>query len=274
MLVKLRLIAQWLFTLSSLSLAQDNEATKAFEVVSIKRAAPLTTSFKSQASDPQLLRLRYVSLKYLFIKAWQVNAYQIKGPKWLDTDCYDVVAKVPESAYDQKLIPRMLRTLLEERFQVRAHEESRTLPVYHLISTNGGSKLKKTDAISPATDATAAALAKARKMGKSIRGLEFGGNLFRAGDVTLIELAGYLSGIVGRPVIDRTGIKGSYDFTLSVSPSDVAGGWNDFYPDSGSSSQAESIFSSIRQYGLKFEKGLSPISIIIIDNIEREPSVN
>ena len=272
-----RLVRFLLFTVASLSPAQSPSGIT-FEVASVKKAAPWTPSTTDNGSPgARLVRFRHVTLQLLLMKAWQTKAYQIIGPKWIETEeRYDIVAKLPESA-DRKLVPLMLRTLLAERFRLRIHEESRQLTVFKMLATQGDSKLKKTVAVPPPQDenggVSISGLAEAESLGKTVRGVQYGGGKLRAGDVTLVALADFLSGLLEYPVFDHTGIPGSYDFDLSVAPTDVAARWSDFYPAEASNG-SESIFAALRQYGLKLQKGMSQVSVIVIDHVEREPTPN
>ena len=108
-----------LFAVGSLSMAQDPPLV-AFDVASVKRAAPLTTAATDSgpSANLRLVRFRHKTILSLMMRAWQAKSYQIIGPRLIETEHYDIIAKVPDSA-DLKLVPIMLRTLLQERFHLK-----------------------------------------------------------------------------------------------------------------------------------------------------------
>ena len=84
------------------------------------------------------------TLKQLLQVAYDLNALQITGPGWLDSDRFDLAAKSPQGVPDSDLMP-MLQSLLAERFQLTAHRENKELPVYALIVAKDGLKISVFD---------------------------------------------------------------------------------------------------------------------------------
>src|SRR5947209_12153437 len=112
-----------LFALTSC--AAFAQAPPSFEVASIKQAAPQQMGRQMVRMGGDAGRVDYanVSLKDVLARAYGVNAYQVSGPSWLDTERYDIAAKVPEGvAADQ--VPAMLQALLLDRFKMTVHKES------------------------------------------------------------------------------------------------------------------------------------------------------
>ena len=181
------------------------QAPPVIEVASIR-----VHSFESgDRSGPQIAGNRFASsgnLKQLTIYAYNLQSYQISGgPSWVtnpstDGDYYDVVAKAEgDDALTQQSARLLLQSLLTHRFQLRLHRERREMPVYALVTGNGGPKLKE-----GASDATCRSLA-------------------HVSLTTVTEtvtkcpmdfLVRVLSGAADRPVIDHTGLPGLYDFKL------------------------------------------------------------
>jgi uncharacterized protein (TIGR03435 family) len=149
----------------------------------------------------------------------------------------------------------MLQAVLAERFQMKVHQEDREAPIYALIVAKNGSKLKE------ATEAGADSL-------NVERGQIIGHSL------SLQELAkGLTGGNTGRVVVDRTGLTGKYDFTLTWTPDQGAAPPG---PDGGATENVPgpSIFTAIQeQLGLKLEPAKGPVKTLVIDHIER-PSAN
>ncbi len=122
----------------------------AFEVASVKPAAPQPPGqFRiSMGGDPGRVDYQGVSLKILIERAYQIKSYQVTGPDWLDSERFDVVAKLPDGAKPED-VPKMLQTLLAERFKLTVHREQKTLPVYALGVGKNGPKLQKSGGESP-----------------------------------------------------------------------------------------------------------------------------
>jgi uncharacterized protein (TIGR03435 family) len=121
--------------------AQANPSEPRFEVASIK---PLQGYVAGQRlrSDPGRISYPSVSLKLLLMRAYGVEYYQVNGdPAWMETQFYDVIAKLPDGA-TEKQIPAMLQAMLAERFGLKVHWESPLEPTYTLVVGKNGPKLK------------------------------------------------------------------------------------------------------------------------------------
>ena len=124
-----------------------------FEMATIKPAAPLDTARMMAALQsggqmpigPHIGAHRaeylYMNLKSLIVHAYQVKPYQISGPDWLDQQQFDIIAKYPEGATKDDA-PRMLQSLLEDRFKLKVHKSNEERPVLALVVGRGGPKLK------------------------------------------------------------------------------------------------------------------------------------
>jgi uncharacterized protein (TIGR03435 family) len=237
-----------------------------FDVVSIK-------PFKRGSGPhwlgltPDGISIQGMPLKSLLQAAFGVEEDRILGaPSWVRTDEFDVVAKVvgpdvpawKKQTFSQRGL--MLRPILEDRFQLKFHYETKVLPFYVLTIAKGGSKMKE---FVPPGDAATNGL---RLMGR--------GHL-KAQGISAEGLIRELSRQLSRTVADETGLTGKYDFTLLWEPDDVspiAMGTNDNAapPDSGGAS----LFTALQeQLGLKLESQKGPVSVIVIDHIE-QPSPN
>src|ERR1017187_9580473 len=125
---------------------QTAPAPAAFEVASVKPVEPSPDGrvIRRLGGDPGMVDYKNFTLKILLARAYGLKDYEITGPDWLDTEGYDVLAKVP-AGVPQDQIPAMLQALLADRFQIKFHKETKTLPVYVLAVAKGGPKLKDTD---------------------------------------------------------------------------------------------------------------------------------
>lgn len=243
-------------------------ATKAlsFEVASVKSAsAPIATKDDYTAGynagmraglAGQGMRIKGLSvnitdntLKDLIRMAYQVKDHQISGPSWMATEKYEIVATMPAgSTRDQA--PEMLRTLLQERFHLMLHRETKKMAVYALVPAKSGPKL------TPAADTPSgrggwmSANGPRRVLARSSSLSSFAERLTRAAD---------------RPVIDMTGITGLYDFDLTFSP-ELSVTPTDSGPTLAVALQA--------QLGLKLEKRDMDIDVMIIDRVDKIPTEN
>src|SRR3954470_17338525 len=110
-----------------------------FETASVER---MERSIIHNSLGPGTVTFRGDPLRIVLAEAFQVKGYQITGPSWLDDDCFEIVAKMPEGATSDQ-IPAMLQALLAERFKLVAHKEDRPRPVYALVVDKGGPKFKE-----------------------------------------------------------------------------------------------------------------------------------
>jgi len=257
---------------------QNPAPTPAFEVASIKPSEP-TTDGKMRiylGRDPGRVNYKNVSLKDVLQRAYAVRRVQITGPEWLDSDRYDIVAKVPEGVSDDQ-IPAMLQSLLSERFKLTLHREKKEMPVYALLVGKNGAKLEQ------AVDGESAP---GKHEGISVRAsMESGMAQLEAYKATVTQFANMLSNMMDRPVIDQTELQGKYNFALELSREEligmklIAGGHALDGGGSGAGPAPESvpgpsIYSSIQKLGLKLEARKAELDFIIIDKGERVPTAN
>jgi uncharacterized protein (TIGR03435 family) len=277
---------------------QTATAPPAFEVASVKPAAPQQPGrmMVAMGGDPGRVNYTNVSLKNVLMRAYDVKIYQITGPSWLDTERYDIVAKVPEGVPKEQ-IPAMLQALLSERFQMTIHRETKEQPVYALVVGKNGPKLKKYDESAAPVSAFGGRdggpppppMLNGGAMPKGLMGFSVNANgamNVHARGVTLSHLAGFLSDLTDRPVVDMTGIQGEYDITLEAAAGEMAGmriamGSPMLLPPAdGSATPAPdsaptaSIFTAIQQLGLKLEPRRAPIAYLVVDKAEKVPTEN
>jgi uncharacterized protein (TIGR03435 family) len=143
---------------------------------------------------------------------------------------------------------RMLQPVLAERFHMKAHMESREMPAYALVVAKGGPKLKQPSPDERSGSQFAAATGKVKWANAPLTNLKF-----------------LLSQEVGRPVVDKTGLTGKYDFTLEYAPAARAATDETGKP---------SVFTALEeQLGLKLVSSKEPIDVLVIDSIE-QPTAN
>jgi uncharacterized protein (TIGR03435 family) len=260
--------------LSSLCAFGDQNAADQpkFEAASVKRADRCSME---NSLDPGRIALIGDPLKVVVKEAFNVKIDQITGPSWLDEDCYTVVAKIPEGATKDRL-PAMFEALLIERFKLAAHRESRLRPGYALMVDKNGPKFKQTD---PSFHGLGQRTGQVRfGAGREVGGIK--------GAMTMATLARFLSGRLGGPVQDLTGIEGTFDIDLAWAPDPTLEKLGAFAehaatasssPDAAASLPAGTgnLFTSIRDsLGLRLEPRKQAVEVIVIDHIERIPVEN
>jgi uncharacterized protein (TIGR03435 family) len=243
-------------------------APLSFEVASVKPAAPCCAPGQwreSKAGDDRI-DFRYVTLRYCIAFAWQVKEYQVTGPAWLGDLRYDLVAKGAEGTRREQL-PGMMQALLGERFGVEVHHEKKDFNVFALLVGSNGPKLKESPEEPEGPEGA--------RFGISMSATGVGRMEVRHGDMA--ALANTLLRLVGRPVVNLTGLAGRYDFDLEFSPEDAhgtlipatAGGAAPAATEFGSS-----IFNSIQRIGLKLEAQKRPLDVIVVDRAEKTATEN
>ena len=154
--------------------------------------------------DPGRVSYRNVTLQNLLAQAYRIKNLRISGPDWLDSDRFDIVAKLPKEANDDQL-PAMLQALLEERFKLAFHREQKMLTAYALLIAKGGPKLRQVDGETSGVRTT---------IGATRRHL--------SGKIGMTYLAGLPSlTCLDRPVVNMTEIKGIFDINLEWSANDT-----------------------------------------------------
>jgi uncharacterized protein (TIGR03435 family) len=263
--------------------AQSPAARPEFEVASIK---PNTSGNGMTMIRPPVggrFTATNARLKMLIGLAYKLQDYEISGgPAWINTDGYDVTAKATDSNIGIDQLRPMLQTLLEDRFQLKVHRESKEVPVYALLPGKNGPKLPEAkeggctafNSNSPPPPPPAPGQFPPTPCG----GFFMGPNHLEGGKIAMEQFVGALSNLLGRPVIDKTGFKGTFDVKLDFSPEGTRmGGRGGFGPPPGAPAEAgnadngpPSIFTAIQdQLGLKLESQKGPGELLVIDHAEK-----
>jgi uncharacterized protein (TIGR03435 family) len=225
-----------------------------------------------------------LALRRLILIAYGVQDYQLSGdPPWVGTDHYDIQAKADGNTSVQQMEGAMLQILLEERFKLTIHRETRQLPVYELRIGKGGARLqpsKEGSCIPYSVDSPPPA-SKAEEPRSTFCGLRPAvDGLNRTLDgrgVTMAALATNLSrtynSVLGRNVIDGTKLTGTFDVHLTWAIDPLTG-----LADPGTAASPDvagpSIFTALQeQLGLRLESTKGPVEVLAIDHIEKS-SVN
>jgi bla regulator protein BlaR1 len=189
------------------------------------------------------------------------------GPDWAKSEEYDIEAKAEGTPAGQLMMGPMLQVLLQDRFKLKIDRETRETPVYALIVAKGGPKLKQVEEgrCAPADIATMRNSCGLLAAGANSSVQFFGYSLDKTSD--------WLSRRLDRPVINKTGITGLFDFRLEYAPANTsAAAPND--PTFSDPLGRPSIFTAVQeQLGLKLESTRGPGEFLVIDHVEK-PSEN
>jgi len=245
------------------------QAKPEFDVASIKPSSGDDGRTLVQLLPGGGLQTASATLRALITLAYNVRSYQVSGGSgWIDSDRFDVVAKSDVSV-DAKSAPRdssrpaeqqyktmqeqmrpKLHALLADRFQLRLHRETREAPIYDLVIAKSGTKLQHAN---------------------NFRGLRIGRGQFIGTGATPEMLTTALANHLGRPVRDRTGLEGAFNFKWEWTPDGPPPPGIDAPP---AGPNGPSIFTALEeQLGLTLKSTRGPIDVLVIDYLEK-PSPN
>src|SRR5690349_18789810 len=192
---------QLAFVLASAAWSQPAAAPR-FEVAAVKAMPVPPQARRRTVIGPDRVDLHYVTLWYCISYAYGMKSYQIAGPEWLRNTRYEILAKGPEGARREDL-PKMMQALLAERMKLRVHQETRDLPTLALTLGKDGPKLK--EAAPESGDGQGGAHVQMSATPTGSERLDIKGG-------TMSTLVNTLTGLLGLPVVDKTGLAGRYDF--------------------------------------------------------------
>jgi uncharacterized protein (TIGR03435 family) len=263
-----------------------------FEVVSIKPNHGAGGNMTIRMAPGGRFTAENVPVKLILEQAYGVKDSQILGaPGWIDSERYDVEAKPEDSSADEKQKPGpekesaqlrlMLQSMLADRFKLTLHHETKELPVYALVVAKNGPKLHET-ADTPGDSTPPGPMGPSGGPPLKGRMMINGRGELTVNGVALARFADVLSRQIGHIVVDKTGLKGNYDFTLKWTPDEgqmpggpgggPGGPPRDAAPPPDAS--GPSIFTALQeQLGLKLESQKGPVDTLVIDHVER-PSEN
>ena len=250
-----------------------------FEVASIR---PDTSSSPQRFSLFPEFSTQNATLKDLITLAWDLKGFQVSGGlSLIDSNRYNISAKVagtPTPGREALMLQRRrLQTLLQERFKLAVHRETRELPIYELTVAKGGPKLH-----APACtemDFKNPGPAPGKTIMDYCGSSGFFKGRFEASSTNMVDLAKALANLLDRTVVDRTGISGTFHVQLTFASDDGTVRTPAGYPDNpgnlpATAELSPNIFTALQeQLGLKLGSSKGPVEVLVIDHAEK-PSEN
>jgi uncharacterized protein (TIGR03435 family) len=247
-----------------------------FDAASVKPNKSGSTMRRIQPKPGGAIEVENVPLKMLIGLAWNLDRDQdriVGGPKWIETDAFDIIAKTNDFPLNSPppfdSVRVMLRSLLVERFKLTTHEEDQPATVWNFVVAKGGPKMKEADPANrpgckPSQDMSSTGVPMIT---------------YVCQNTTIAQLLETIRNVaaayVDRPAVDMTGLKTAYDFAIHWTP---RGALNAGSPgkdgEASDPSGGISFFDAIeKQIGIRMESGKKPMKVLVIDHVE-QPSEN
>ena len=291
--------------------AAQSKPRLSFEVASVRVSSPDTGPRNLHRTTGTRVD-RITTLGALLREAFrQPSFYRIAAPDWVDAVIVEIQATMPPGATIQQ-VPDMLQTLLEERFGLVSHREARPTDAYELVIAAGGAKMKEVEPLDEldkevhldpisglpqrqvyARDTPDGQVrvfqvpggGSTRMTSRTLyeqRTIQNAGSILTATRMSMAELVSELETNVDKPIVDRTGLTGLYQFTLELPRGEVVDRLlqtlrarvgrstpGDAEPRSGIS-----VFTSLESLGVRLERRRAPVDMIVVDAISRTPTAN
>jgi len=280
------LIAMFAVAMPYAAQSQTQTTAPAFEVASIKPNPGCDSHQGMSAAGPGRLNMECVTLASLVQTAYGTFADGhslsqrilriVDGPGWTNSEVYAVDAKANGAPPMAEMAGPMLQALLESRFKLTLHRDTRESPIYVLTIAKSGPRLQRTKEGScttlaaimshppspPGSGEEPPVICGPQKMGRN-----GSATVINALGINMSDFADSLLKYLDRPVSDRTDLNGLFDFRLEFNPDDRA-------PASSEGNAGESIFTAMtEQLGLKLSPDKGPVDVLVIDHVEK-PSGN
>ena len=306
------------------AIAAFAQTKPAFEVASIKPAQPLDMAKMMAAVqngqmpkigahvDADRAEYTYLDLKSLISLAYAVKPYQITGPDWMANTRFDIIAKLPDKASKDDA-PKMLQTLLEDRFKLTIHRSTAEHPVLALVVGKGGPKMKESTEVPVAIDESVPlkegqmiqqgpdgpVRVTMGKLGSGVMDMGAKGKIAYGidpstgtmhMDASMMTMAGFADiltqfsqmaggGAASPQIVDMTGLKGYYQAAIDFSLADLISMMRSRGMDipggpAGGADGKSSLIEAVQSLGLKMESRKAMVEQLIVDHIEKTPTEN
>lgn len=249
--------------------------------------------------DPERLTIVRMPLRNLLWTAYGMRPDQISGPAWLDSELFDVSAKIAPGATKEQA-NEMLQNLLVERFKITLHHTTKDFPAHELSVAKNGSKVKEVapdpnlsplqpgefmagrtglDAngfpVLPEGKAGLVVIPSNGLMRMTCRACSIAQLIQRFVEALAVPAGSTMPYLLGGRVINKTGLTGKYDFHLQYSSGPGAGGALRLPSLDDQTESGPDLFGALeKQLGLKLEKTKTPLDVLVIDRIDKIPTDN
>ncbi len=268
---------------------QLSPAKPSFEVAIVKPSTSADNRIMIMAQPGGRFMVNNATLKMVMGVAYRVRDFQMMGgPNWISSDRWNIEAKAeegtvpPQKGFPDPTVPDplmlMVQSLIEDRFQLKMHRETKELAVYELLVGKSGSKMKLSADQSPieppGRGAPPPPPQRGGRGGPTPRGsVAVGRGNLDASGVPLRNFVQILAQQLGRPVIDKTDLKGLYDIKLQWTPEL---GQGQFTPGGAepppppADASGPSIFTAVQeQLGLRLESAKGQVEVLVIDSVQK-----
>jgi uncharacterized protein (TIGR03435 family) len=262
-----------------------------FEVASIRPSSPATSSGGVRIDGAQVHFARFPFREYV-ARGYRLRLSQVIGPEWMSSERFDVDAKLPEGSLPSQ-VSEMLQALLRDRFGLKQHREQKEMPVYALMLGKPPLKLKESPRDPGAAPRNEALVNVTVAVGAAGTSVDLGqgssytlgaGGKFEGKRMTAEMIASTLERYCDRPVVNRTGLTGTYDVVFDVSPEDAqvlgiraAVNAGVRLPPQAMSlldTGGNPLIAAVEQLGLKLDAQKAPVEVLVVDEARRAPSEN
>jgi uncharacterized protein (TIGR03435 family) len=269
------------------------QKTPEFEVASIRPTAgsgrlDAAASVGLRITGSQV-RISGLSLKDYISMAYDLEPPQVVAPEWVAQQRFDISANIPADGTREQ-IPQMLQALLADRFELKAHKESREFPIYALTVSKGGLKVKGTP-VDPSAAQPAAIEASGGGSGAGIvinlgpGTFSLASNKLEVKNLTMADLATALTRFSERKTVDATGNPDRFDFSLDLSQEDYQFALMRAAINNGvvlppqamrflDAAPSNVLGQYLAKTGLELEERRAPLDVVIVDSVLREPTAN
>lgn len=257
------------------------QSPRSFEVASIKPASPDEDGMMMRFLPGGGLNIKNLTLKGMIAFAWRVESFQISGgPSWFDIARFDIVAKSEAPATPDET-KDMLQVLLKDRFHLTMNQETKELPIYAIVLARKDGKLgpglieAKEGSCKPPDPSKFDRPAEPGELPVCNR-MMVGAKQIGAVSVRVGDLTASLSRLLGRNVVDKTGLTGKYNIQMKWSPDETQAvqAAPATQPALAGDALGSSIFTAFQeQLGLKLEAQKGPVKVLIVESADN-PSEN
>jgi len=245
--------------------AQNADKPPAFDIADIHASAHVVNPYmRGGVLRGSRYDVHTATMLDLISRAYGVESEKVQGgPSWLDTDRFDISATAPANT-PPETVKLMLQSLLAQRFQLKVHNDNKPLPAFALVAGKGKPKMKESDGsgssgcrfvpqtATPPSLPSASFLCTNRSMEQFAR-----------------DLRNFAGDYLNNPVVDRTGLKGSWDFEIKWMPRGTTA------PAAAAGVDHISVFDAVeKQLGLKLEPDKASVPVIVVDSVNQMPTGN